>query len=88
MELKGDQDLEGTYNSDDRLKGIWTCSSIGKWISGKTKPSESEPKQDWLKLKSHLEGFSHSRWRQGVKDAREEQRRLREMEDQFEASQM
>jgi 50S ribosome-binding GTPase len=65
VELGGGKELEHEFSADDRTKGIWTASSIGKWISRNVTGSESDG--DGKAFQAHLENFDYKAWQKGVR---------------------
>lgn len=78
VELDGDKSTEiYEFGKDPRLKGVWTCHSIGCWIAKVTAPPQGKPKEAWEQFKAHLEGFDHKVWAteyQRLYNEREEER--------------
>ena len=85
VELNGDKELEDTFKKDFSLDGIWTCSSIGQWLSDVTKPKDDVRSKHWSMFDDHMKNFRYRRWQEGVRESRELRRRERKEEEQRES---
>jgi len=80
VELDGDSEYELRLSTDPRTKGVWTTSSIGRWISNMT---QQENDSAWNSLQNHLGSFSYQVWKEGVLECRRQRREELKMSEQI-----